>query len=137
MLWFCSKLFGICNYISDQNSMFAWFLPCDDFNIWYRRSVGIAKYWPCFRGLMRTKQWKQVSTSTKAIWTNKFPTQVIERSLKSYCSWPNISTLQSLQSCVFIRCDHCENRIKIYTLKDQWWSLLIDDVIIGPWPLMV
>ena len=41
---------------------------------------------------------------------------VIERSLKSYCSWTNISTLQS--SHVFVKGDRCEDRIHIYTLKD-------------------
>ena len=50
--------------------------------------------------------------------------KVIERSLKSYCSWPNVSTLQSS---VFIRDDRCEDigsisipwRTMSYTLKDH------------------
>ena len=40
---------------------------------------------------------------------------------KSYCSSPNTG------SSVFIRGDHCEDRIRIYTLKYWWWHHLLKE----------
>ena len=40
---------------------------------------------------------------------------------KSYCSSPNTG------SNVFIRGDHCEDRIRIYTLKYWWWHHLLKE----------